>query len=58
MAVISAGSLCAGNKELPRGVNRQYNLIVIDNNFTHARVHVREMGDGEQFTRKRSGEFY
>ena len=57
MAVISAGSLCAGNKELPRGVNRQYNLIVIDNNFTHARVHVREMGEGEQFTRKRSGEF-
>ena len=57
MAVVSAGSLCAGNRELPRGVNRQYNLIVIEDNFIHARVHVREMGEGEQFTCKRNGEF-
>lgn len=57
MAVVSAGSLCAGAKELPRGTNRQYNLIVIDDNFLHARVHVREMGEGEQFTGKRNGAF-
>ena len=57
MAVVSAGSLCAGNRELPRGVNRQYNLIVIEDDFIQARVHVREMAEGEQFTRKRSGAF-
>ena len=57
MAVVSAGSLCAGAKELPRGVNRQYNLIVIEDDFLHGRVHVREMGDGDQFSRKRNGAF-
>ena len=57
MAVVSAGSLCAGSREMPRGVNRQYNLIVIEDDFIHARVHVREMGEGEQFTRKRNNAF-
>ena len=57
MAVVSAGSLCAGAHELPRGVNRQYNVIVIHDNFSHARIHVREMVEGHQFTRKRNGEF-
>ena len=57
MAIVGAGSLCAGTKELPRGENRQYNLVVIDDDFLHGRVHVREMGDGDQFTRKRSGPF-
>jgi len=57
MAVVSAGSLCAGSGELPRGVNRQYNVVVIDDGFQGARIHVREMGDGQQFTRRRTGEF-
>ena len=57
MAVVGAGSLCAGARELPRGENRQYNLVVIEDNFLSGRVHVREMGDGDQFTRKRSGPF-
>ena len=57
MAVVSAGSLCAGVGEMPRGVNRQYNIIVIENDFIHARIHVREMAEGEQFTRKRNGAF-
>lgn len=57
MAVVSAGSLCAGAREMPRGVNRQYNVIVIEDDFIHARVHVREMAEGEQFTRKHNGEF-
>ena len=57
MVVVSAGSLCAGSREMPRGVNRQYNLIVIENDFIHARIHVREMVEGEQFTRKRTGAF-
>jgi hypothetical protein len=57
MGVASAGSLCAGARELPRGVNRQYNLIVIDDTLRRARVHVREMTDGEQFSGKRNGAF-
>ena len=57
MAVVSAASLCAGSNQLPRGVNRQYNLIVVEDDFLSARVHVRELGDGEQFTRKRTGAF-
>jgi predicted MPP superfamily phosphohydrolase len=57
MAVVSAGSLCAGYKELPRGVNRQYNLIVIEDDMRRARVHAREMAEGGQFTRKNSGAF-
>ncbi len=57
MPVVSAGSLCAGARQLPRGVNRQYNLIVVEDDFLTARVHVREMGDGGQFTRKSAGAF-
>jgi len=57
MAVVSAGSLCAGSKELPRGVNRQYNLIVIEDDLRHARVHVRELGEGGQFARKINSAF-
>lgn len=57
MAVVGAGSLCAGAKELPRGENRQYNLVVIEDDFRNGRVHVREMGDGQQFSRKRDGPF-
>ena len=57
MAVVGAGSLCAGTKDLPRGVNRQYNLVVIEDDFLHGRLHVREVGDGEQFTRKSNGPF-
>lgn len=58
MAVVSAGSLCAGARELPRGINRQYNVIVIDDNLQHARVHAREMTEGDQFSRKRTGAFF
>lgn len=57
MAVVSAGSLCAGFRELPRGVNRQYNLVVIGDDYRSGRVHVREMAEGSQFTRKNSGAF-
>jgi hypothetical protein len=57
MAVVSAGSLCAGSRELPRGVNRQYNIIVINDDYLSGRVHVREMAEGSQFTRKDNGAF-
>jgi predicted MPP superfamily phosphohydrolase len=51
MAVVSAGSLCAGYRELPRGINRQYNLIVVNDDYSGARIHVREMVEGGHFTR-------
>lgn len=43
MAVVSAGSLCAGQIERPTGVNRQYNVIVLSDDLGSARVHIREM---------------
>lgn len=43
MAVASAGSLCAGGLALPAGVNRQYNMIELDDDLCGARIHVREM---------------
>jgi len=43
MVVVSAGSLCAGLGDLPTGVNRQYNIIEIADDFQRARIHVREM---------------
>lgn len=57
MAVVSAGSLCAGARELPRGINRQYNIVVIEDDYKAGRVHAREMGEAGQFSRKNNGEF-
>lgn len=56
MAVISAGSLCAGARELPRGVNRQYNVIEFNDSLDRARVHVREMAIGTAFAATRRPE--
>jgi hypothetical protein len=49
MAVVSAGSLCAGARGLPVGVNRQYNLIEIAEDLCSARVHVREVAAATNF---------
>lgn len=57
MAVISAGSLCADGSDLPTGVNRQYNVIQIADDFHSARVHVREMVTGTVFAPSRGTEF-
>lgn len=57
MAVISAGSLCAGRRELPTGVNRQYNVIEIADDLLGARVHVREMAIATNFAAARRAEF-
>lgn len=43
MAVVSAGSLCAGASELPPGINRQYSVIELADDLLSAKVHVREM---------------
>ncbi|MGH7705198.1 MAG: metallophosphoesterase family protein [Candidatus Dormibacteria bacterium] len=56
MAVISAGSLCAGRHDLPTGVNRQYNIVELDDAFTKARVHIREMAVATVFAAARRSE--
>ena len=49
MAIVSAGSLCAGPVDLPTGVNRQYNVLEIADDCRTVRVHVREMAVGTVF---------
>lgn len=49
MAVVSAGSLCAGSRDLPRGINRQYNVVVVSDDYSEIEVHVREMTRGNHF---------
>ena len=51
MAVISAGSLCAGASELPTGVHRQYNILEIAPDFGSVRIHVRAMHVANLFSR-------
>jgi hypothetical protein len=57
MALVSAGSLCAGSRELPRGVDRQYNLIEISDELTSATIHVREVASSMNFAPRRCAEF-
>ena len=57
MAVISAGSLCAGQRDLPMGVHRQYNIIELDEALSSARVHVREMAIATVFGPAQRTEF-
>ena len=42
LALVSAGSLAAGRRELPVGVHRQYSLLQIEPSECRLRVHVRE----------------
>lgn len=42
MALVSAGSLCVGHRELPLGVNRQYNILSVSPPARTARLHIRE----------------
>jgi predicted MPP superfamily phosphohydrolase len=56
MAVVSAGSLCAGTFGLPTGVNRQYNVIELSDDLSAARVHVREMAIATNFAPARRAE--
>ncbi|MGF7192336.1 hypothetical protein JOE11_005414 [Robbsia andropogonis] len=50
MAVVSAGSLCAGAKELPTGYFRQYNIVELSDDLLGARVHVRQMETAHLFS--------
>ncbi|MQB46502.1 metallophosphoesterase [Rhizobium sp. ICMP 5592] len=57
MCVVSAGSLCAGWTDLPRGTNRQYNIVRFDANLMKATLHIREMAEGNQFSEMKRGRF-
>lgn len=57
MSVVSAGSLCASWHDLPRGTNRQYNIVRFDPSLSAGTLHVREMVEGSQFTERTSGRF-
>lgn len=51
MAIVSAGSLCAGRRELPTGALRGYSITEIRDDYGGARVHVREMRFANLFSR-------
>ena len=51
MAVIGAGSLCAGADDLPVGAHRQYNILEIAEDFCSVRIHVRAMTVADLFSR-------
>jgi len=57
ITVVSAGSLCAGRRELPTGVNRQYNVLEIADDYDSLRVHVREMSVATVFAPAQRAEF-
>jgi hypothetical protein len=57
MAVVSAGSLCAGPRDLPTGTFRQYNILEIADTFKSVRVHVRTMAVSNLFSRGRLMDF-
>ena len=57
MAVISAGSLCAGRRQLPTGTYRQYNVIEIASDLGRVRTHVRAMAVANVFSRASLLEF-
>lgn len=57
MAVVSAGSLCAGARDLPPGTQRGYNIIEISDDMRQARVHVREMSVANLFCASRRAAF-
>lgn len=49
MALVGAGSLCAGASEIPTGAMRGYNIIEINDDLRSARVHFREMSVANLF---------
>lgn len=57
MAIVGAGSLCAGKEDLPHLVNRQYNVIVVDDAYCKARIHVREIISANRFGASRDPRF-
>lgn len=57
MAVISAGSLCAGWRQLPTGTHRQYNVVELAADLGSVRTHVRAMAVANVFSQASLLEF-
>ncbi len=57
MAVVGAGSIAVGDRELPTGERRQFNIVVIDPNSNSITVHVRAMSSGGVFTGSHRDDF-
>ena len=59
MAVVGAGSLAVGDRELPMGERRQFNIVVIDpsSESITVTVHVRAMSSGGVFTGSHRDDF-
>ena len=50
MVVVGAGSLAVGDRELPMGERRQFNIVVIDPEKESITVHMRDMSPAGVFT--------
>ena len=57
MAVVGAGSLAVGDRALPVGESRQFNVIVIDPDNESITVHVRAMSPAGVFTGSHRDDF-
>lgn len=57
MTVIGAGSLAVGDRELPMGERRQFNIVVIDPDNETVTTHVRAMSPAGVFTGSHRDDF-
>lgn len=57
MAVVGAGSLAVGDRALPMGERRQFNVVVIDADNESVTVHVRAMSPAGVFTGSHRDDF-
>jgi len=57
MCVVSAGSLCVGDAEIPTGENRQFNLVDVQPYEQTVTIHVRQMSGSGLFARANKMEF-
>lgn len=57
MAVVGAGSLAVGDRELPMGERRQFNIVVIDPDSETLTIHVRAMSSSGVFAGSHRDDF-
>ena len=57
MALVGAGSLAVGDRELPMGERRQFNIVVINPDNEEVTVHVRAMSSAGVFTGSHRDDF-
>ena len=57
MAIVSAGSLAVGDRELPMGENRQFNIVAIDPDKKKVTIHVRAMSYAGVFSKSHRYDF-